>query len=285
MEVYGTGGGDGGNPGGSFTVATAGDIAGSCDADDGTDCEHERTARLVESIDPALVLTLGDHQYDDGTLSEFRKYYDTTWGRFKDKTRPSRGNHESYDPAGEAVGYKAYFGRLATPNGKTYYSFDHGGWHFVALDSEEPMEAGSEQITWLKNDLSRTTKKCVAAYWHHPLFNSGSKGYNPVSLPAWRALYAAGADLILNGHDHVYERFRPQDPDGKATSAGPLALTVGLGGAGNYSFTHKVHPNSLVRLTKLHGVVKLNLTDTGFSGQLVQDNGRVRDTIPATACH
>ncbi|WP_328808623.1 discoidin domain-containing protein [Nonomuraea montanisoli] len=281
LEVYGKGGGGDG----SFVVAAAGDIAGNCRAGDGTACPHERTARLVESINPVYVLTMGDNQYDDGKLSEYRSYYATTWGRFKTKTRPTPGNHEYYDPAGGASGYKAYFGSIATPGGKTYYSFDHGNWHFVALDSEQSMSAGSAQVTWLKSDLARTTRKCVAAYWHHPLFNSGSKGYDPVSLPVWRALYAAGADLILNGHDHVYERFRPQDPDGKATAAGPLAVTAGLGGAENYTFEHEVHPNSLVRLTDLHGVLKLTLTGTGFSGQLVQDDGRIRDTIPATACH
>ncbi len=283
LEVFGTGGGNGG--GGSFIVAAAGDIAGTCDAGDGTSCEHERTARLVESINPVYVLTMGDNQYDDGRLSEYRSYYATTWGRFKNKTRPTPGNHEYYDPAGPASGYKAYFGSIATPNGKTYYSFDHGNWHFVALDSEQSMSASSAQVAWLKNDLAQNTKRCILAYWHHPLFNSGSKGYNPVSLPVWRALYAAGADLVLNGHDHVYERFRPQDPDGKATPAGPLAITAGVGGADNYTFEHEVHPNSLVRLTDLHGVLKLTLTDTGFSGQLVQDDNRVRDTIPATSCH
>ncbi|MDF2712020.1 MAG: alkaline phosphatase [Nonomuraea muscovyensis] len=282
LEVYGEGGGNGN---GSFVVAAAGDIAGTCRATDGTACAHERTARLVESINPVYVLTMGDNQYDDGRLSEYRSFYATTWGRFKNKTRPTPGNHEYYDPAGGAAGYKAYFGSVATPDGKTYYSFDHGNWHFVALDSEQSMSAGSAQVTWLKNDLARNTRKCIAAYWHHPLFNSGSKGYNPVSLPAWRALHAAGADLILTGHDHVYERFRPQDPDGKATPAGPLAVTAGLGGADTYTFEHEVHPNSLVRLTNLHGVLKLTLTDTGFSGQLVQDDGRIRDTIPATACH
>ncbi|NUT33733.1 MAG: alkaline phosphatase [Hamadaea sp.] len=272
-------------PSQSFTVVAAGDIAGACRASDGTACEHERTARLVESINPMWVLTMGDNQYDDGTISEFTNYYATTWGRFKSKTKPTPGNHEYYDPAGGAAGYKAYFGSTATPNGQTYYSWNQGEWHFIALDSEAPMSATSAQITWLKNDLAANTKRCIAAYWHHPLFNSGSKGYDPVSLPAWQALYAARADLILNGHDHLYERFTPQDPNAASTVNGPVAITAGVGGADNYSFEGEVQPNSVKRLTDLHGVLKLTLTDTTFTGQLVDDTGAVRDTLPTYTCH
>lgn len=271
--------------GGSFVVTVAGDIAGACRASDGTACEHERTARLVESINPLWVLTTGDNQYDDGKLSEYNAYYATTWGRFKAKTKPTPGNHEYYDPAGGAAGYKAYFGNLATPNGSTYYSWNQGEWHFVALDSEIAMSSNSAQLNWLRADLAANTKRCIAAYWHKPLFNSGSKGYDPVSLPAWQALYTAGADLVLNGHDHTYERFTPQNPSAGSTSSGMVAITVGLGGADNYTFEKEVQPNSVVRLTDLHGVLKLTLTDTTFTGQLISDSGQVRDTLPTYTCH
>lgn len=271
--------------GGSFTVVAAGDIAGACRASDGTACEHERTARLVESINPVWVLTMGDNQYDDGRLSEYNAYYSTTWGRFKNKTKPTPGNHEYYDPAGGAAGYKAYFGNIATPNGTTYYSFNHGGWHFIALDSALSMSSGSAQLNWLKADLAANSQRCIAAYWHHPLFNSGSKGYDPTSLPVWQELYAHGADLILNGHDHVYERFTPQTPTGASNVAGPVAITAGLGGADNYTFEGPVQPNSVKRLTDLHGVLKLTLTDSTFTGQLIDDTGAVRDTVPTYACH
>ncbi len=269
----------------TFTVVAAGDIAGACKASDGTACEHERTARLVESINPKWALTMGDNQYDDGKISEFRSYLDTTWGRFKNKIRPTPGNHEYYDPAGGASGYKEYFGSIAMPNGKTYYSFDEGNWHFIALDSELSMSSSSAQLTWLKNDLAANSKKCVAAYWHHPLFNSGSKGYDPTSLPVWRELYRARADLVLNGHDHTYERFTPQNPDAGSDTNGIVAITAGLGGAGNYSFEGDPEPNSVKRLTDLHGVVELTMTDTGFSGHLIDDSGAVRDTIPSYTCH
>ncbi|MGH3713060.1 MAG: discoidin domain-containing protein [Micromonosporaceae bacterium] len=284
LEVFGTGGGTP-PPATGFTVTATGDIAGACSASDGTACEHERTARLVESINPKWVLTTGDNQYDDGTAAEFDKYYATTWGRFKNKTRPTPGNHEYYDPAGGAAGYKSYFGAIATPAGKTYYSWNEGNWHFIALDSDLSMSSSSAQLAWLKNDLASNTRGCIAAYWHKPLFNSGSKGYDPHTLPAWRELYAARADLVLNGHDHLYERFTPQNPDAGGTSSGIVAITAGLGGAYNYSFEGDPVPNSEVRLTDLHGVVKLDLTDTGFSGQLVDDTGKVRDTIPAYSCH
>ncbi|WP_020521979.1 discoidin domain-containing protein [Catelliglobosispora koreensis] len=274
-----------GGGGGSFVVVAAGDIAGSCRASDGLACEHERTARLVESINPTWVLTAGDNQYDEGTLSEFNNYYNTTWGRFKAKTKPTPGNHEYAEGESNAEGYKAYFGNIAMPNGTTYYSFNQGNWHFIALDSEISMSNSSAQLNWLRADLAANTKRCVAAYWHKPLFNSGSKGYDPRSLPAWQALYNAGADLIINGHDHVYERFTPQNPNAGADVAGPVAITVGLGGADNYSFEYPVAPNSVKRMTDLYGVLKLTLTDTTFTGQLVDDSGAVRDTTPTYTCH
>ena len=120
-------------------------------------------------MNPEYVLTMGDNQYSDGRLSDYQKYYDKTWGAFKSKTRPVPGNHETYDPAGAYAGYKGYFGSLATPQGKTYYSYDRGNWHFIALDSNNFNQPA--QINWLKADLAANTRGCVAAYWHHPLFS------------------------------------------------------------------------------------------------------------------
>ncbi|MFE0104344.1 metallophosphoesterase family protein [Streptomyces sp. NPDC059009] len=264
-----------------FTAVAAGDIAEQCTADD-SGCKHPQTAALVKKINPSFVMTMGDNQYDDARLKDFEEYYDTTWGAFKDKTHPIPGNHETYDPDGELEGYKSYFGDVAYPQGKPYYSYDQGNWHFIALNSNSFDD--SAQIDWLKKDLAANSGKCVAAYWHHPLFSSGEHGNDPVSRPVWKLLYDNKAELVLNGHDHHYERFAPQNPDGKADKNGLVELLGGMGGANPYKI-EEVQPNSEKRLTKTFGVVKLNFTDTGFSWELVGTDGKTKDTSPSYACH
>ncbi|MET9623238.1 discoidin domain-containing protein [Streptomyces sp. NPDC006464] len=281
LEVYGTTDGGTPPPGGAFTVVAAGDIAAQCTASSSS-CAHPKTAALAQRIDPKFYLTMGDNQYDDALLSDFRAYYDKTWGAFKARTRPVPGNHETYDPAGPLAGYKSYFGAIAYPQGKPYYSFDEGNWHFVALDSNSFDDAA--QLQWLKDDLARTTKGCVAAYFHHPLYSSGGHGNDPVSKPVWQILYGAGADLVLNGHDHHYERFAPQDPSGRATAAGIVEIVGGTGGAEPYPI-ETVQPNSQKRISGPYGVLKLDLTDTTYTWQYVGTDGQVKDSGPTYTCH
>ncbi|MGW4474439.1 discoidin domain-containing protein [Nonomuraea sp. NPDC004354] len=265
----------------TFVVAAAGDIAEQCTASSSS-CVHPKTANLVKQMNPEFVITMGDNQYDDARLQDFTAYYDKTWGAFKSKTRPSPGNHESYDPAGFEAGYKSYFGSIAFPNGKSYYSFDRGNWHFVALDSN--LFDQSAQITWLKADLAATNKRCVAAYWHHPLYSSGEHGNDPVSRPVWQILYERGADLVLNGHDHHYERFGPQNPNAQADPNGIVEILGGMGGASPYNIEN-VQPNSQKRLSGTFGVVKLTMGDSTFSSQLIGVDGQVKDTSPTYTCH
>ncbi|MFI6318109.1 discoidin domain-containing protein [Nonomuraea sp. NPDC050556] len=273
----------GGDPpgGGAFVVAAAGDIAEQCTASSSS-CVHPKTAAQVTAINPQFVITMGDNQYDDARLQDFTAYYDKTWGKFKAKTKPVPGNHETYDPAGSLAGYKSYFGAIAYPNGKPYYSYDQGQWHFVALDSNSFND--TTQINWLKADLAANSKRCIAAYWHHPLFSSGEHGNDPVSRPVWQILYDKGADLVLNGHDHHYERFGPQSPTAQADPNGIVEVLGGMGGASPYAIEN-VQPNSQKRLTNTFGVLKLALTDTTFSWQLIGVDGAVKDTSPTYTCH
>ncbi|MET9468591.1 discoidin domain-containing protein [Streptomyces sp. NPDC006544] len=281
VEVYGTPGGGTPPQTGAFTVVAAGDIAAQCTASD-SGCAHPKTAALAQKINPKFYLTMGDNQYDDARIADYRAYYDKTWGAFKDKTHPIPGNHETYDPAGSLAGYKSYFGAIAYPQGKSYYSFDEGNWHFIALDSNSFDQKA--QIDWLKADLAANGKQCIAAYWHHPLYSSGGHGNDPVSKPVWNILYGAKADLVLNGHDHHYERFAPQDPNGKATADGITEIVGGMGGAEPYEIEN-VQPNSQKRISGPYGVLKMDFTDSGYSWTYVDTDGKTQDTSPKYTCH
>lgn len=274
-------------PAKTYTIAAAGDIAERCKAGD-SKCIHPKTAALVTAMNPDAVITMGDNQYDDAHLSDFKKYFDTTWGKFKPIMHPAPGNHESYDSPTES-GYRAYFGSIATPAGKTYYSWDLGNWHFISLDSNEfithdDFTADSAQIKWLQQDLAANTKGCVAAYYHHPRFSSGDHGDNLDSAQLWQILVDHKVDLVLNGHDHDYERFVPQNGAGKADPNGPVEIVGGSGGADPYS-VHSEHKTTAKLLAKTFGVLKLTLTDTTFSTQLIGIDNKVKDTSPTYTCH
>src|SRR5437763_7273256 len=212
----------------------AGDIA-SCDDLSGA----YATAALIEKI-PGTVFAVGDLAYPNGSDLDFKNCYDPTWGRFKDRTRPAPGNHE-YHSSG-ASGYAHYFGATAGDPEKGYYSYDLGQWHILSLNSEclpaGGCTAASPQGKWLQQDLSQHPAGCTLAYFHKPLFSSGlAHGADPELKPIWQILYHAGADVVINGHDHDYERFAPQDPEGKADPAhGIREVVVGSGGKN----THRV---------------------------------------------
>jgi hypothetical protein len=241
------------------TILAAGDIS-KCDLDG-----DEETATLLDGMS-GTVLALGDNVYERGTLEEFENCYHPTWGRHKDRTRPVPGNHE-YETSG-AGGYFESFGSRAGDPARGYYSFDLGGWHIIALNSNIGMEEGSTQERWLREDLRNNDKLCTLAYWHHPLFSSGSLG-TARTRPLWEALYEAGADLVLTGHEHNYERFAPQTPDGEYDAArGVRQITVGTGGAGTHGFNTPV-PNSEVRDRSTYGVIKLTLHADRYEWEFV----------------
>ncbi|MEU4195307.1 discoidin domain-containing protein [Kribbella sp. NPDC026611] len=272
---------------GQFVLAAAGDIADRCTASD-SNCIHPKTAKLVTAMKPAAVITMGDNQYDDAHYSDFQNYYATTWGKFKSITRPIPGNHETYDSPAYA-GYHKYFGSIATPDGKNYYSWNLGNWHFIALDSndfvkEDGALAEPAQLTWLKQDLAKNTKGCVAAYYHHPRFSSGDHGDNPDAAPLWQTLVGAKVDLVLNGHDHHYERFNPQNVNGQPDPNGPTQIIGGMGGMDAYP-VHTPHPATAKLIADTFGVLKLSMTDTTFTSQLIGLDGKVLDSSPTYSCH
>jgi acid phosphatase type 7 len=225
----------------------------------------EATARLLEGIG-GTVFAAGDNAYPEGAAQNYRDCYDPTWGRQKFRTRPAPGNHEYLSPG--AAPYFAYFGAQAGPAGVGYYSFELGAWHAISLNSNVAVGQGSVQGQWLRADLGSSQTKCTIAYWHHPLFTSGANGENPEMREFWRMLYAAGVDIIVNGHDHMYERFAPQDPDGSLDPVrGIRQFTVGTGGAPLTNVV-KIEPNSEVRV-KAFGVLKLTLSADTYQWEFI----------------
>lgn len=259
-------------------LVAAGDIA--CPG-----CAHGSTADLVSSLAPNAVATLGDNQYENGTLSEYQSSFDLTWGRFKPLLKPTPGNHE-YHTLG-AAGYFSYFGGLAGEPARGYYSYDVGDWHVVSLNSNcvaVSCAAGSDQDRWLRADLAAHPVACTLAYMHHPRFSSGMHGGLSHLSSLWDALYSAGADAVLAGHEHSYERFAPQTPGGAADPTRGLRLfVVGTGGGPLRGF-QSAEPNSEVRDASTHGVLALRLHPAGYDWRFHPTAGAFADSGSA-ACH
>ncbi len=251
-------------------------LVGAGDIADCAAWQDDATAVLLDGI-AGTVVTLGDNAYENGTAAEFAACYEPTWGRHKARTGPSPGNHD-YHSAG-AVPYFAYFGANAGPPGAGYYSYDLGVWHVVSLNSEAPAGAGSAQEQWLRADLTANPRACTLAYWHRPRFSSGPHGSDASMQALWQALYDHGADVVLSGHDHTYERFAPQTPSGAFDGArGIRQFVVGTGGRALYAFG-TIRPNSEVRRNDTHGVLKLTLRSTSYEWEFVPIAGQTfRDT-------
>jgi methionine-rich copper-binding protein CopC len=298
----------------------AGDIA-SC-----TSTGDEKTAKLLAGIDSTIAALGDDaydtgtsqefaHCYDNyklpseggGVFDPTRSYY---WGEFKARTMPAVGNHEYEDPSGVAQPYFDYFSATngfqppaaPVPNdpvndnnhaltvGEGYYSYDLGSWHVVVLNSNcdkvGGCDANSPQGQWLQSDLANNQAQCTLAYFHHPRFSSSGVGNNSAVGPFWKALYDDGAEVVLNGHAHNYERFAPQDPDGKADpDYGISEFIVGTGGKSLNKF-NTIRPNSEVQYNAKYGVIKLTLHPDGYDWQFVKIDGTVLpDPESSASCH
>jgi hypothetical protein len=251
----------------SYTVLAAGDIA-RCTHPDPKWSGAAATAALVErelaGNPEAAVLLLGDNTYPVGTLAEFTDCYGPTWGRFKARTLPAPGNHEYYTSA--ARGYFDYFGKAAAAG---YYRVKLGSWQVYSLDSNLAPGPAAAQLAWLKAELAANPSHCTLAYWHHPLYSSGGHGSMPNMRAAWDALHEAGAEVVLSGHDHDYERFVPQDGAGSFAVRGMRQFVVGTGGAFLTPFLLPL-ANSEVRDNSRSGVLRLRLHEGGYDWEFLE---------------
>lgn len=259
-------------------IVAAGDIASQGDPSQA----QKATARLIRRIDPRAVLPLGDTQYEKGAYEDYRSSYHPTWGRFLRKTYPVPGNHEYGTPG--ASGYFRYFGARAHRQNGGYYSYNLGRWHLIALNSSKGGTPSEAQLRWLRRDLQRNDRRCEIAYWHHARFSSGDEHGPDGNMAAyWRILQANGVDVVLNSHEHNYERFAQMLPSGVPSSRGVRQFVVGTGGDGLYGFRGDPMRGSRERIRD-HGVLRLNLRARSYAWGFVRVGGGATDT-GSTRCH
>lgn len=276
-------------PSPEVVVLAAGDIA--CAPGRPTtasECRHDAVARLIEARRPDAVLALGDLQYPDGALADFRASYDATWGRFKDVTRPAPGNHEFHTTG--AAGYFDYFGPAAGERGRGYYAYELGGWKLLALNSVCDVVgcgADSEQVRWLRAELAADGHDCALAYLHHPRWTTGRVHAEEAGLePIMRTLHEHGVELVLAGHDHNYQRFPRLDAAGNPDPAGVRQFVVGTGGARLYAFDDG--DRRAEARSRSFGALELRLGDGSYRWEFVADGGGPNGTFSdrgAEACH
>src|SRR5260221_239094 len=268
------------------TLVGAGDIVGCSDL-----TAAEATAKLIDAI-PGTVFAAGDLAYQRGTYEEFIKCYGPTWGRFKARTRPTPGNHE-YDGA-TATGYFRYWDGRAGDLGKGYYSYDLGSWHIVVLNTNcgssqlGGCAEGSPEETWLKQDLAAHPNVCTLAYGHHALFSSGlfpKHAEHPELHAFWQDLYDAHADIVLAGHEHSYERFAPQNPEGNPDPDHGIRQFVVGTGCRSHNPLGYAKPNSAVRDDKTYGVLKLTLFPGKYRWEFIPIPGKTFRDSGEGVCH
>ena len=249
--------------GGDVIVVAAGDIG-----DEGGRMQETagKIAEVLQSAPRAIVLALGDNAYDSGTRDELNTHYKPSWGRFEQNTWTCPGNHDYR--SSDALPFYAFFGDRAGPDKRGYYSLNAGPWHMVALNSEIARNQQSDQIGWLKNDLLRNKDKPILALFHKPRFSSGTHGSDETQIAFWHALFQRNAEIILNGHDHHYERFDPQDPESNFVTRGIREFLVGTGGK-SLRRSSKREKHSVVRHFDAHGVLRLTLRRDSYDWEFL----------------
>lgn len=269
-------------------------------------CRMMATSNLIVARpETAAVLTLGDTTNECGGEQAFQLSYDPSWGRVKSITHPIIGNHEylksgvvngansvGCDTTGQGLVYFNYFGAAAGEVGKGYYSFDIGTWHLIALNSQcgaaGGCGTGSAQNTWLKNDLAAHPNQCTLAYFHHPLFSQDTSGgtANTAGLPFWQLLYASGAELILDGHSHNYQRYAPMTPAGMVDDAsGIVEIVSGTGGANHTSLDPAIIPQPVISNATTFGVLQLTLHSGSYDWKFIPESGGSFTDSGTRACH
>lgn len=273
-------------------VVAAGDLACQTltSGEGSATCQSGAVADLIRSIGPDRFLALGDLQYNNGKLSEFLRVWDVQFGDLKPITSPIPGNHE-YGTT-DAAGYFTYFGAAAHPP-RGYYSFDIAGWHVVALNDElcgdDRCARGTPQHTWLKRDLAASGAECTLAMVHHPRYDwrpwqkwvddedetpNGGASVDFL-IPLWRLLYRNDVEAVLNGDNHLYQRWAPQDASGNRVRGGTIQFTVGTGGRQLYSYGRPPRPeNLLVTQNRAFGVLKLTLHPGSYTYEWMSAPGQ-----------
>jgi hypothetical protein len=264
------------SPAGQAALIGAGDIA-ECGSPG-----SEATAKLLDRM-PGIVFTAGDNAYPTGSEADYRNCYQPTWGRHRDRTRPTPGNHDYLTPG--AAAYFTYFGANAGPPGRGYYSYSAGSWRVISLNSEVSAQTGSAQAEWLRTELTTNPVRCTATYWHRPRFSSGPSGNTPQMQDIWRILYDFNVDIVISAHDHLYERFAPQDPDGRPDAVrGIRQFTVGTGGAVMHAAV-AARQNSEVSNSSAWGVLRLTLADGSYQWEFVPVDAAAFSDSGTGQCH
>jgi hypothetical protein len=261
------------------TLVGAGDIA---------DCDtpwDEATADLLDAI-PGIVFTAGDNVYEDGTAQEYADCYGPSWGRHKDLTYPAIGNHEYH--ASNGAPHFEYFGAAAGDPAKGYYSYEAGAWKVIVLNSNPgrvPVDAGSDQEQWLRDELASSDHACTLAYWHHPRFSSGVYGDDDRFDAFWQALYEHGAELVVVGHEHHYERLAPLNPAGVIDPAAGIRQIIAGTGGRYLRPTGAPRTGSEVRDSETHGVLELTLRHDSYDWEFIPVAGQTFTDSGSDVCH
>jgi acid phosphatase type 7 len=264
----------------------AGDIA-TCPGN-----ADEETAALIDQVvaewPDAIVFTTGDNVYPGGSIEEYRECFEPSWGRHRSRTRPAVGNHDFGET--KAAGYHEYWGERGGEFDRYYYSYDVGEWHVVVLSAEchrvgcDLDSEDGEQAEWLVADLEASDARCTIAIWHDPRWSSGRYGNNRDYATFWEILHDHGAEMVINGHEHLYERFEPMDPDGAVDrDRGIMQFTVGTGGGELRGF-ESIHPNSAARASE-YGVLQLSLGQGRYEWAFLPVDEQGSRDSGSGACH